>query len=117
MSRARTAIFAIHELLEAERACILSADFSAVSALSVRKEHLFQELAKNALPDKAVLIELTDKTNANQRLLAASLRGIKAATSRLELLLSGGKSLNIYDKSGSQHAPGAPKTATLEKRA
>lgn len=117
MSRMRATILAIEDLMETERAKILVADFLAASKIAVRKEKLLQELAKHDIPHGAILARLAEKANANQRLLAASMLGVKAASSRLELLLNGGKSLKTYDKTGFQHSLGTPNTSTMEKRA
>lgn len=116
MTKMQPVILAIGELLEAERDKILTADFRAMSEISLKKEALFQELAKNHLLDPAILVQISEKSSVNQCLLEASMRGVKAATSRLQLLLHGNKSLKTYDKTGFQHTLGVQKTATIEKR-
>lgn len=87
-------------LLAEERARLLAGDLAVVPALIFRKERLLSHLQTGAPPPAPVLERLKAAAQANQGLLDAALRGVRAARERLESLRAGGAALSTYDARG-----------------
>ncbi|MDH3264318.1 MAG: flagellar biosynthesis protein FlgN [Paracoccaceae bacterium] len=116
MSRSEPVV-ALARLLEQERAALLSGDLAQLPALVAGKERLLLALEEaTARPDADALDRLKARATANQALLDAALRGVRAARARLETARAGGPALSTYDARGKaeSHAPERP---SIERRA
>lgn len=110
-------VAALERLLEQERAALLSGDLAQLPKFIAGKERLLLLLEQAAArPDAAALDRLRARAMANQLLLDAALRGVRAARARLETARSGGPALSTYDARGKaeSHAPARP---GVERRA
>lgn len=106
----------LDRLLEQEREALVSGDLARLPALIADKERLLAALERGAPPGAAALERLRARATANQVLLDAALRGVRAARARLETARSGGPALSTYDARGKaeSHAPARP---NVERRA
>jgi flagellar biosynthesis/type III secretory pathway chaperone len=105
------------QLLEQERVALMSGDLAQLPAFIAGKERLLVALEQAAArPDATALERLKERATANQALLDAALRGVRAARARLETARSGGPALSTYDARGKaeSHAPERP---SVERRA
>ena len=93
-------IGALHDLLDREGRLLRSADFSRLEEQGIEKDRLIDWLDQSPVGDKAALEGLRDHARRNAALLMASLRGIRAARRRFDLLHRVQTSLNIYDNRG-----------------
>lgn len=107
----------LERLLEEERAALLGGDLARLPTLIAGKERLLLALEQaTARPDATALDRLRERATANQALLDAALRGVRAARARLETARTGGPALSTYDARGKaeSHAPARP---SVERRA
>lgn len=102
-------------LLEEERRVLLAGDFAALADLGDRKERLLAIAESSTRPDAPGLAALRSAAEANRLLLAAALRGVRAARERLDTARSGGPALSTYDASGRAETHG--RGTTVERRA
>lgn len=119
MSRndAMDVIDALDDLLEAERAALLSGKIDEVGRLLTRKEALIDELSTlegRALPE---LQTLSNKVKRNQDLLDHALEGIRTVARRLASLRRVRSALDTYDARGARHTIDITPEASVEKRA
>ncbi len=84
-------------LMQEERTVIRSGRFEALAALAARKEALVSQLADQPSRD---LGRVVDMAQANQRLLAAAIDGVRAARDRLAAIRAAGSSCRGYDCTG-----------------
>lgn len=100
--------------LETERAALLAGDLAALGPLGERKLALIEELdvATPAAPLPRIAAEIAH----NQRLLAAAIRGGRAALDRIAAVRDARDSLRTYDSAG-QKADLGPGHARLERKA
>lgn len=89
----------ILDLLDDERAAILAGAFDRLDRMAARKEALFTRLAEEAVPPSR-LARIARSVGRNQRLLAASLAGLREAGARLKVLRSVRDSFSSYDARG-----------------
>lgn len=94
-----TAVIDLAALLDSENAAIIAGDYAALDALAPRKLQLFDALTGLQIP-KADLRMIAGKLANNQSLLAAAIKGIGAARSRLAALRAVRDGLQVYDRSG-----------------
>ncbi|MBW6505399.1 MAG: flagellar protein FlgN [Rhodobacteraceae bacterium] len=103
----------LERLFDLEGHAIRAGSFSALTDLATRKEELAKGLA--GAPAEA-LERLRARALSNQRLLAAALKGVRAAQRRLDLITRASRSLSSYDALGRARtvASGGP---NIERRA
>ena len=103
----------LERLLDVERHAIRSGSFDGLADLAFRKQALLDQLSA-AGPD--TLARLHGKAVRNQRLLAAALKGVRAAQRRLAMIRRAARSLDSYDALGRARkiGNGGP---TVERRA
>ena len=93
----------IEDLLHEERAALRAADFAGLAPLAVRKDRLLDRLGLASRPQDEVGVDrIRRAAQRNQRLLLASLRGVRAARQRLEDIKSARSVLNTYDHLGNR---------------
>ncbi len=110
-------VASLARLLELERAALMSGDLAQLPSFIAGKERLLIAIERDATrPDAAALERLKERASANQALLDAALRGVRAAKSRLETARSGGPALATYDARGKAESHG-PERPTVERRA
>lgn len=97
-------------LLGAEREALLSGALGQLPALIAAKERLLPGLESAPPADAALAERLHRRAAANQVLLDAALKGLRAARERIETARAGGPPLSTYDASGraERHAPTRP---------
>jgi hypothetical protein len=93
-------IEALHDLLDREGQQLRRADFSHLDEQGTEKDRLIDLLDQSHVGDSAALEGLRDHARRNAALMMASLRGIRAARRRFDLLHRVQTSLNIYDNQG-----------------
>ena len=103
---------ALIDLLRLERDAIRVGDFSTLIEMANQKEILLADLAGT---EPGRLAELQTMAAQNQRMLAAALRGVRAAQHRLQAILNASKGFNSYDEAG-QVKPIRPDEGSLEYR-
>ncbi len=86
-------------LLDRENAAIIAGDYATLDELAIAKQQLFDALSGTPIP-KAELRVIAAKLDKNQMLLAAAIKGIGAARSRLAALRAVRDGLQVYDRSG-----------------
>lgn len=89
----------ILDLLEAERAVILSGTFDELAPIAVRKEKLFARLAEGRVTPGR-LRRIAVQVGRNQALLAAAMAGVQEAVDRLAVLRRAADGFNTYDSLG-----------------
>ncbi len=102
------------ELLELERAAIISADFDKVDSLASSKQALFDRSLAQA-KDKEGLFEIHAALVRNQALLKSAIDGVSAARTRLGALREVRDNLRVYDQSGRMAQVATP-SPDLSKR-
>jgi hypothetical protein len=107
----------LDDLLEAERAALLSGDFDKISRLLGNKEALIEELSRIEAFEADHLRDLQGKMKRNQDLLDSALEGIRAVAGRLAALRRVRTTLETYDSRGSKRAIDIGKDGAVEKRA
>jgi flagellar biosynthesis/type III secretory pathway chaperone len=107
-------------LLADERRALLSGDLAALPDLVAAKERLVPLIeagtGEGAATDPARLSRLREAALANQDLLEAALRGVRAAQTRLAAARGNGPALSTYDARGAAAPLGADRPA-VERRA
>jgi len=96
-------IEALHFLLDREGEQLRRADFSALERQGVEKDRLIELLDQRVHGNSAGLEGLRDHARRNAALMMASLRGVRAARRRFDLLRKVQTSLNVYDSHGRRH--------------
>ncbi|MBI1417327.1 MAG: flagellar protein FlgN [Limimaricola sp.] len=102
------------DCLERERAALLAGDLAALGPLGERKLALIEGL--DVASTTAPLLRIAAEIARNQRMLAASIRGGRAALDRIAAVRDARDSLRTYDSAG-QKADLAPGRARLERKA
>ena len=108
---------ALDDLLESERAALLSGDLDKVGRLLETKESLIEELSRIEAFEAQALQELQGKMKRNQDLLDSALEGIRAVAGRLAALRRVRTTLDTYDAKGARKSIDVDKEGSLEKRA
>ena len=102
-SDAEALFAALHTLLDQEGEHLRRADFSELDRLGAEKDRLVGLLDQSIQGNSAALEGLRNHASRNAALMMASLRGVRAARRRFNLLRKVQTSLNIYDKLGRRH--------------
>lgn len=114
-SNTLTTFDVLEDFLEKERRAILSGSLGSMERIAKEKERLLDKGGLQA-PDRKTLDRVRRKVERNQNLLAAAIRGIRAVSSRMEILRNGPGELNTYDKTGRRKTLGGPQ-GNLHRRA
>lgn len=109
-------IDALEDLLDKERTAILNGALQDMGRLAGEKERVL-EAGNMAVPDQSTLDRLRRKAARNQQLLTAAIRGVRAVTSRLDVLRNGPGEMNTYDRAGQRTTLGSHNRGTLHRRA
>ena len=96
-------IAALHAILAREGEQLRRADFSGLDRQGAEKDRLTDLLDRSPHGSSAALEGLRDHARRNAALMMASLRGVRAARRRFDLLRKVQTSLNIYDSHGRRH--------------
>jgi len=104
----------LEDLLDKERAAILSGNFGTLSRLMAEKERLLR--AVGAPGSARGLARIKQKADRNQAMLHAASRGVRAAADSLKKSAAGARPLKTYDRSG-QRRDQAPARSNTERRA
>jgi flagellar biosynthesis/type III secretory pathway chaperone len=107
----------LDDLLEAERAALLTGDLDNVGRLFERKEALIEELSAIEDCEAQALQDLQGKMKRNQDLLNSALEGIRTVAGRLAALRRVRSSLETYDSKGTRRTIEVAKDGAVEKRA
>ena len=91
---------AVEELLDAERNAIIDGRVEDLEAMLPLKSALQKRLANAQLDPRGDLPRLREKSAHNQRLMAASAKGIKAAQARINQIRRGESDLRTYGGDG-----------------
>ncbi|HEY0214223.1 MAG TPA: hypothetical protein VGC40_11635 [Paenirhodobacter sp.] len=101
------------DLLQQERQAILAGDFDKLPALIQAKEQL---VSTDFSLSRDQAAKLQNSAQENQRLLSASLRGVRSAINRLRQIEDGAKGYTGYDRNG-QATPIRRAEGSVERRA
>ena len=96
-------IAALHAILDREGEQLRRANFSGLEKQGAEKDRLIGLLDQSLHGNSAALEGLRDHARRNAALMMASLRGVRAARRRFDLLRRVQTSLNIYDSHGRRH--------------
>lgn len=111
-------IFArLDDLLDRERAALITGDLSAIAHLLEEKERLLEQVEKEHAPGPAALESLQGKALRNQALLDSALLGIRTVATRFATLRRIRRTLETYDAHGQKTALPAALDNKVEKRA
>jgi flagellar biosynthesis/type III secretory pathway chaperone len=113
MSSLQEGIESLERLLDVERHAIRAGAFAELADIIGRKEALIGTLGGVGA---GRLAHLRGKAEQNQRLLAAALKGVRAAQRRLDMILRASRSLNSYDALGRARTIGSG-GPSVERRA
>lgn len=104
-------------LLDAERKALRGADFVALEALYESKHELIKEIeAHSTLLSRAQLQALSTRSRGNDRLLDASMRGLRSVARRLSESRRAADHLDTYTDEGKRKDLG-PAKVSFERRA
>ena len=103
------------DLLDRERAAILSGDFPALERLGTEKARLMADIGRDRV-DMDRLARLQSRTNSNNTMLAAAAEGIRAALDSLKRAGEAAPAFFTYDQQG-QKQNNTKSIATMERRA
>lgn len=106
----------LRAILAEERELILSGRLSELPALVALREAGLSMHLKNGPPSRPELVALHRDLLANQSLLAAAAKGVRAALTRIEAIRAVGSGLTAYNAQGEnvRHGQAAP---AMERRA
>ncbi|MEE4188852.1 MAG: flagellar biosynthesis protein FlgN [Roseobacter sp.] len=107
----------LDDLLEAERAALLSGNLENIGRLLDRKEALIDEMSVLEAIPPGPLHQVTGKLRRNQDLLDHALEGIRSVATRLATLRRVRETLDTYDSNGTKKAIRIAADGSLEKRA
>lgn len=96
-------IAALHAILDREGEQLRRADFSGLEQQGIEKDRLIDVLDRSLHGNSIALEGLRDHARRNAALMMASLRGVRAARRRFDLLRKVQTSLNVYDSHGRRH--------------
>ena len=109
-------LMALDGLLDSERHAIRAGAFQGLDRLAVEKERLLEAISRAAGGVTRVeLAALKAKAARNQRLLAAAIKGVRAAQRRLQMIQRASRSMTTYDSLGHCQEIGAD-PGTVERR-
>lgn len=107
---------ALRRLLAEERQLLLAGNLAGLSALAPRKEEAMRAVPQTNGSQANALAALRRDLAANQALLAAAAKGIRAALDRVEAIRTVAHGLSAYNAKGEvvRHRPASN---SLERRA
>lgn len=108
---------ALSDLLEDERAALLSGDLDRLETLLPQKIELVERLNAGSDDDPSLLADLQSRIVRNQSLLQGAMDGIRSVSEHVNAARAVRATLTVYDGSGrtTQHHSKAP--SKLERRA
>lgn len=115
-SDTRHIIDALEDLLDKERAAILHGALKNMGRIAAEKEQILDG-RKLTAPDQKTLDRVHRKAARNQQLLTAAIRGVRAVTSRLDVMRNGPKETSTYDRAGQRKTLNSHRQGTLHRRA
>ncbi|MBD3785498.1 MAG: hypothetical protein IE922_00825 [Sphingomonadales bacterium] len=101
------------DLLRLEREAIRQGEFDSLTDLAERKAAAMSALAGTPMKK---LMTAQQMALENQRYLNAALKGVKAAQTRLQIILKAAQGFNSYDHTGRARAI-SQDSGTVERRA
>ena len=107
----------LDDLLDQERAALLAGQLGTVTRLLDRKVALIDRLDADPPGARDQLAGLQDKVMRNQTLLEASLKGIRAVSSRLAAMRRVQRDMQTYDSQGRKTAIAGASARRVERRA
>ena len=110
-------IDALDDLLEAERAALLTGDLDQIERLTEQKESLVDTLNSQESADRFELESLNAKVERNQELLNSALDGVRTVARRLATMRRIRKSLDTYDAFGRKNNVVMQPESSVERRA
>jgi flagellar biosynthesis/type III secretory pathway chaperone len=108
---------ALDDLLEAERAALLSGDLEKLTRMFEGKEALINALNDAEHADLEALQTLDGKLKRNQQLLDGALEGIRSVARRMAALRRIRGSLDTYGSDGKKQSITIDADPSVEKRA
>jgi len=113
----QTTMDSLDDLLDAERAALLTGHLDGVSRLHMQKEALIDALNRFEFEERSALTGLQVKVERNQVLLDSALDGIRSVARRLTAIRRVRQSLDTYDALGQKQSVDLGVSCSLEKRA
>jgi flagellar biosynthesis/type III secretory pathway chaperone len=110
-------INALDDLLDAERAALLTGDIDQIGRLLEQKESLIDSLNEQEAVDRFTLENLNSKVERNQELLNSALDGIRTVARRLATMRRIRRTLDTYDAQGRKSSIVLDQEQTVERRA
>ncbi|WP_390911604.1 flagellar biosynthesis protein FlgN [Pseudosulfitobacter sp. SM2401] len=110
-------IDSLDDLLDAERAALLTGDIDQIGRLMAQKESLIDTLNDQEAVDRSELEHLNSKVERNQELLHSALDGIRTVARRLATMRRIRKTLETYDAQGRKNSIVLHQEQTVERRA
>ncbi|MBK5946553.1 hypothetical protein CCR83_08950 [Rhodobacter veldkampii DSM 11550] len=107
------AVLHLAQLLDTERKLIRSGQLGMLADIVAQKEYLVAILS---LAGAEKLAMLSNHLHENQQLLAAAIKGLRAARQRVEMIHRASHSLDSYDSQGRARSIG-PACSSIERRA
>jgi len=107
----------LDDLLDAERAALMSGNLECLTRMVDRKEALIGTLNQTDQTDLTILKTLDAKVRRNQQLLDGALEGIRSVARRMATLRRIRSSLDTYDASGRKRKAEIGGDSSVEKRA
>lgn len=90
----------LRRILQAERDCLRNGTLADLPALSRQKEDALQAIRGAGAKDLPALRALLAEAAANQQLLDAAQKGVRAALTRIEAIRAVGRGLTAYNAQG-----------------
>ena len=107
----------LDDILERERAALLTGDLEALSRVLREKERVIDTLNRGLPSDLGSLGALKTKANRNQALLDREVEGIRVVADRVSALRRVRETLETYDQSGRKTTLESLHKGRVEKRA
>ena len=107
----------LDDILERERAALLTGDLEGLSRILREKERVIDALNQGLHGDLGSLDALKTKVNRNQALLDRAVEGIRVVADRVSALRRVRETLETYDQSGRKTTLESLHKGRVEKRA
>ncbi|MEM9708754.1 MAG: hypothetical protein AAF871_08165 [Pseudomonadota bacterium] len=114
MADARDHLDALEDLLERERALLLSGSLDGLARLADEKTRLLTKAPLGSDPRRVARLRWLAERNG--KLLEAAAKGIRSVAARLQAVRDGPEPLSTYGSDGGRHQIG-PARRSVEKRA
>jgi flagellar biosynthesis/type III secretory pathway chaperone len=116
-TKLRDTVNSLEDLLDKERAALLSGNLDLIDRMSVQKEKLIDVLNLHGGSKIKKLAALNIKVQRNQVLFESALDGIRSVAERLATMRRVKNSLDTYDAHGKRKKIEMPSKGEVEKRA